>query len=153
MLWSVWYEYDLIPYVFILPHLPPHTHSLDSEPSKRWVWSEGVYLLSWMKYQVFAPLVLLQLLNLFWYFLMLRILWRYTPLFFVIMTPSHIRIGPLPLTLPPTNDLTTKGTMTRTIRKQTNHRPFQIITCPCPCPGLLWAAHIYHYYDTYLSSC
>ena len=31
----------------------------------------------WMKYQVFVPLVLLQILNLFWYFLMWRIAFRY----------------------------------------------------------------------------
>jgi len=30
-----------------------------------------------MKYQIFTPLLLLQLLNLFWYFLILRILFRY----------------------------------------------------------------------------
>ncbi|KAF9446956.1 longevity assurance proteins LAG1/LAC1 [Macrolepiota fuliginosa MF-IS2] len=58
ILWSVWHEYDLIP-----------------ESSRRWVWSEGVYMLPWMKYQVFAPLLLLQLLNVFWYYLMMRILW------------------------------------------------------------------------------
>lgn len=30
-----------------------------------------------MKYQIFAPIFLLQLINLFWYFLILRILYRY----------------------------------------------------------------------------
>ncbi|KAL9712880.1 sphingosine N-acyltransferase lag1 [Leucoagaricus gongylophorus] len=59
ILWSVWNEYDLIP-----------------ETSKRWVWSEGTYLVWWMKYQVFAPLLLLQFLNIFWFALMLRILYR-----------------------------------------------------------------------------
>ena len=33
--------------------------------------------MGWMKYQIFTPLLLLQLLNLFWYFLILRILFRY----------------------------------------------------------------------------
>ncbi|KAI3612341.1 hypothetical protein WG66_012183 [Moniliophthora roreri] len=59
ILWSVWYEYDLIP-----------------ETSKRWMWEEGTYLVWWMKYQVFIPLLLLQLLNLFWYYLIMRILAR-----------------------------------------------------------------------------
>ncbi|KXN86439.1 Sphingosine N-acyltransferase lac1 [Leucoagaricus sp. SymC.cos] len=59
MLWSVWYEYDLTP-----------------ETSRKWIWTQGTYLVSWMKYQVFVPLFLLHLINLFWYFLMLRILWR-----------------------------------------------------------------------------
>ncbi|KAL0572422.1 sphingosine N-acyltransferase lag1 [Marasmius crinis-equi] len=59
ILWSVWYEYDLIP-----------------ETSKQWDWEQGTYLAGWMKYQVFIPLSLLQLLNLFWYYLILRILVR-----------------------------------------------------------------------------
>jgi hypothetical protein len=32
--------------------------------------SEGVWLAGWMKYQVFIPIALLQLVNLFWYYLM-----------------------------------------------------------------------------------
>jgi len=59
MLWSTWYQFDLIP-----------------ETAKRWSWSEGVYMQPWMRYQIFGPLFLLQLLNLFWYSLMMRILWR-----------------------------------------------------------------------------
>nr|GAT59919.1 predicted protein [Mycena chlorophos] len=59
ILWSVWYEYDLIP-----------------ETSKRWFTPEGVWLVWWMKFQVFVPLVLLQLLNLFWFYLIMRILIR-----------------------------------------------------------------------------
>jgi len=57
ILWSVWYEFDLIP-----------------ESSKAWKAVDGTYLAHWMRYQVFLPLVLLQLLNLFWYYLMMRIL-------------------------------------------------------------------------------
>ncbi|KAK7470546.1 sphingosine N-acyltransferase lag1 [Stygiomarasmius scandens] len=56
ILWSVWFEYDLIP-----------------DSSKTWVWANGTYLNWWMKYQVFAPLFLLQLLNLFWYYLIFRV--------------------------------------------------------------------------------
>jgi len=59
ILWSVWKEFDLLP-----------------EHSMKWVPSDGTYLVSWMKYQVFAPLALLQLLNLFWFYLILRILVR-----------------------------------------------------------------------------
>ncbi|KAF5344131.1 hypothetical protein D9758_008861 [Tetrapyrgos nigripes] len=33
-----------------------------------WIWANGTYLTWWMKYQIFIPLFLLQLLNLFWYF-------------------------------------------------------------------------------------
>ncbi|KAI9001041.1 TLC domain-containing protein [Trametes punicea] len=59
ILWSVWYEFDLMP-----------------ETSKRWSPSDGVWMVWWMKYQVFAPLVLLQALNLFWYVLIWRIAYR-----------------------------------------------------------------------------
>ncbi|KAJ3799101.1 longevity assurance proteins LAG1 LAC1 [Lentinula aff. detonsa] len=59
ILYSVWFEYDLIP-----------------ESSKVWIWANGTYLDWWMKYQVFAPLFLLQLLNLFWYYLIMRVLHR-----------------------------------------------------------------------------
>ncbi|CDO71251.1 hypothetical protein BN946_scf184908.g8 [Trametes cinnabarina] len=59
MLWSVWYEFDLMP-----------------ETSKRWSPRDGVWMVWWMKYQVFAPIVLLQALNLFWYVLIWRIAYR-----------------------------------------------------------------------------
>ena len=47
-----------------------------SERTKHWSWSEGVYLAGWMRYQIFLPLFLLQLINLFWYYLIIRILVR-----------------------------------------------------------------------------
>ncbi|KAH7921816.1 longevity assurance proteins LAG1/LAC1 [Leucogyrophana mollusca] len=59
MLWSVWNEFDLMP-----------------ESSKKWEPKEGVWMTWWMKYQMFAPILLLQFLNLFWYFLIWRILFR-----------------------------------------------------------------------------
>ncbi len=31
----------------------------------------------WMKWQIFIPILLLQFINLFWYVLIWRILWRY----------------------------------------------------------------------------
>ncbi|PVG00552.1 longevity assurance proteins LAG1/LAC1 [Serendipita vermifera] len=59
MIWSVWTEFDLIP-----------------ETSKQWNPETGAWLAPWMKYQIFIPLVLLQLINLFWYFLIWRIMLR-----------------------------------------------------------------------------
>ncbi|KAG6873753.1 hypothetical protein C0995_011572 [Termitomyces sp. Mi166 len=59
ILWSVWYEIPLMP-----------------ESSKMWDAPRGVYFVWWMTYQVFTPILLLQFLNLFWYVLMLRILYR-----------------------------------------------------------------------------
>ncbi|KAJ7182880.1 longevity assurance proteins LAG1/LAC1 [Mycena crocata] len=56
ILWSVWYEFDLV---------PNHT--------KRFSPSQGLHLAPWMRYQMFVPLGVLQLLKLFWYFLILRI--------------------------------------------------------------------------------
>ncbi|KJA30181.1 hypothetical protein HYPSUDRAFT_32286 [Hypholoma sublateritium FD-334 SS-4] len=59
ILWSVWFESSDIP-----------------EWTKKWSWSEGVYMPAWMPYQIFVPLLLLQGLNLFWYSLMTKILIR-----------------------------------------------------------------------------
>ena len=47
-----------------------------SEFAKQWKTEDGVWMVHWMRYQVFAPLVLLQLLNLFWYYLMCKIFIR-----------------------------------------------------------------------------
>ncbi|KAL5530664.1 LAG1 [Sanghuangporus sanghuang] len=59
ILLSVWTQYDLMP-----------------DTSKRWAPPEGVWMLWWMKYQIFTPILLLLFLNLFWYYLMLRIGYR-----------------------------------------------------------------------------
>jgi acyl-CoA-dependent ceramide synthase len=37
---------------------------------------DGIWLAPWMQWQIFAPLAILQGLNLFWYTLMVKILWR-----------------------------------------------------------------------------
>lgn len=42
-----------------------------------WAPETGAWLTWWMKYQIFAPILLLQFLNLFWYFLIWRVLLRY----------------------------------------------------------------------------
>ncbi|KAA1466434.1 longevity assurance proteins LAG1/LAC1 [Dentipellis sp. KUC8613] len=61
MLWSVWKEFDLMP-----------------ESSKRFSPSDGVWMVWWMKWQIFVPIFLLQLLNLWWYYyFILRIGYRY----------------------------------------------------------------------------
>jgi len=59
ILWSVYNEFDLMP-----------------ETSKRWAPEEGVWMVWWMKWQIFVPILLLQALNLFWYYLILRIAYR-----------------------------------------------------------------------------
>lgn len=58
-LWSVWFQFDLIP-----------KHTREWNPEKGW------WLVPWMKYHIFAPLFILLILNLFWYYLMWRILFR-----------------------------------------------------------------------------
>jgi len=58
---SVWSEFSLIP-----------------DTSKQWKTADGVWMVWWMQYQVLVPIILLQLVNLFWYFLIWRILLRYT---------------------------------------------------------------------------
>ncbi|CAE6486651.1 unnamed protein product [Rhizoctonia solani] len=57
ILWSVWFEFDLI-------------------PDKRMDIANELYMAWFSKYLVFLPIFLLQLVNLFWYFLILRILVR-----------------------------------------------------------------------------
>ncbi|OBZ70049.1 Sphingosine N-acyltransferase lac1 [Grifola frondosa] len=59
IMYSVWTQFDFIP-----------------ETAKRWYPAEGVWMVWWMKYQVFVPILLLQFLNLFWYMLILRIVYR-----------------------------------------------------------------------------
>ncbi|KAG8891013.1 hypothetical protein FRB98_000022 [Tulasnella sp. 332] len=59
ILYSVYYDFDLIP-----------------QWARRWSPEEGVWMVSWMRWQIFGPLFLLQLLNVFWYFLILRIGYR-----------------------------------------------------------------------------
>ncbi|KAA1092402.1 Ceramide synthase 6 [Puccinia graminis f. sp. tritici] len=50
--------------------------TLVPEFAKRWSPSNEVYLTGWMRWQIFAPIMLLQILNLFWYFLIWRIVYR-----------------------------------------------------------------------------
>ncbi|KIM68795.1 hypothetical protein SCLCIDRAFT_13535 [Scleroderma citrinum Foug A] len=56
ILWSVWTEFDLVP-----------------ETARIWAPETGAWLVYWMKYQIFMPLFLLQVLNLFWYYLIWRV--------------------------------------------------------------------------------
>ncbi|KZS97939.1 longevity assurance proteins LAG1/LAC1 [Sistotremastrum niveocremeum HHB9708] len=59
MIKSVWDEFHLMP-----------------ETSKQWNPPTGAWMVWWMQYQVLVPIVLLQLVQLFWYFLIWRILYR-----------------------------------------------------------------------------
>ncbi|KAF8608844.1 longevity assurance proteins LAG1/LAC1 [Ceratobasidium sp. AG-I] len=57
MIWSVWYEFWLI------------------RPENRfWDTVRGVWMAPWMRYQIFIPMVLLQCVNLFWYWNIWRII-------------------------------------------------------------------------------
>jgi len=46
------------------------------EFAKQWSPKDGVWFPHWMRYQIFAPLLALKFLNVFWYFLILRIAFR-----------------------------------------------------------------------------
>ena len=81
ILYSVLTEYDMMPYV---PSPVKSTGSPTefpcfafSDSSKRWAPADGVWMLWWMKYQIFVPLLLLLFLNLFWYYIMIRVARRY----------------------------------------------------------------------------
>ncbi|KAF9534226.1 TLC domain-containing protein [Crepidotus variabilis] len=60
IMWSVWIEQPIA--------VP--------EGAKVWSFENGTYLVDWVRYQMFLPLILLQFLNLFWYSLMVKILVR-----------------------------------------------------------------------------
>ena len=64
-----------------------------SEWTKRWNWSEGVYLPGWMQQQIFLALFLLKLINLFWYYLIIRILVRLDNFFPICLSLTSI-LGP-----------------------------------------------------------
>lgn len=59
ILWSVWFEFDLI-----------------DESNRVWAPKTGAWLTWWMKYQMVFPISLLQMLNIFWYYLIWRIVIR-----------------------------------------------------------------------------
>jgi very-long-chain ceramide synthase len=59
MLYSVQTEFDLIP-----------------KESRQWNPPHGAWLAWWMKYQVLIPIAALHVINLFWYYLIMRILYR-----------------------------------------------------------------------------
>ena len=61
----------------------------------QWAPETGAWLVWWMKYQIFTPLFLLQLLNLFWYFLILRILFRYVEQsWYLTRAKKRLQCGP-----------------------------------------------------------
>lgn len=77
ILWSIWFEFDLIPYV-AHPFLCTRSQlAVSRAGTMQWAPETGAWLAWWMKYQIFAPLFFLQVLNVFWYFLILRIAFRY----------------------------------------------------------------------------
>ncbi|KAG8746757.1 hypothetical protein FRC10_003740 [Ceratobasidium sp. 414] len=76
-LYSVWFEFDLIPYaVFHVPSSPTNEFYFCREQYMKLDPSIHAYMPPWLRYQVFLPIFLLQLVNLFWYFLIWRILIR-----------------------------------------------------------------------------
>ncbi|KAF9515287.1 hypothetical protein BS47DRAFT_1342213 [Hydnum rufescens UP504] len=59
MIWSVWTQWKYVP-----------------EYSKRFEPKEGVWMVRWVQYQVMIAMIILQLVNIFWYYLILRVLRR-----------------------------------------------------------------------------
>jgi hypothetical protein len=86
ILWSVWYQFDLMPCVHpSLGFTWLLTCRIYRHDSKVWDPENGKFMPPAMKYQIFIPIAALQLINIFWYFLIWRILLRY--LFFVPIIP------------------------------------------------------------------
>jgi len=59
ILWSVWNEY-----------------ALAAPETRQWDPPRGVWLAGWLRYQIFGALFALQMVNIFWYFLIWRVLYR-----------------------------------------------------------------------------
>ncbi|KZW04214.1 longevity assurance proteins LAG1/LAC1 [Exidia glandulosa HHB12029] len=59
LLYSVWTEFHKVP-----------------KWAQKWSPEEGVWMPEWMRYQIWIPIMLLQIVNLFWYFRIWRILYR-----------------------------------------------------------------------------
>jgi acyl-CoA-dependent ceramide synthase len=94
ILWSVWFHFDLIPCVHLsVAFVTLLTCQIYRHDSKVWDPENGKFLPPAMKYQIFIPIAALQLINIFWYFLIWRILLRY--LFFVPTIPSIIPVHSL----------------------------------------------------------
>ncbi|SCV73509.1 BQ2448_7435 [Microbotryum intermedium] len=72
ILFSVWNEFDLI------PHEYRSWTATANHPNGWWLLygRQTLILPPWLKYQIFAPIMALQLVNTFWSFLIWRILWR-----------------------------------------------------------------------------
>ena len=64
----------------------PSSPSVRRETARRWVPSEGYWYADWVRNQAILGIGALQILNLFWYFLILRILVRCVRLEIVITT-------------------------------------------------------------------
>ena len=59
-----------------------------SDHAKEWSPKDGWWMVWWMQYQVFVPILALQFLQLFWYVLIWRIAYRYAP----SLCPSRFKI-------------------------------------------------------------
>ena len=86
-----------MPYVKMISAAEILTRSVLRETSKQWKTEDGVWMVWWMQYQVLAPIVLLQLVNLFWYFLIWRVLFRYCQCLVVYALFYSILQGCLPI--------------------------------------------------------
>ncbi|KAF8883686.1 TLC domain-containing protein [Infundibulicybe gibba] len=73
---GVWTYFRHYPNLVIL-WLVRAKFSLAPDPAKQWNSKPGVYMPRWMQDQIFLALGLLQLLNVFWYYLIIRIAVRY----------------------------------------------------------------------------
>jgi very-long-chain ceramide synthase len=87
MMYSVYKDFNLIPCVLLFYiHIFTRLTAVDRQSARSFSPSKGVWMVWWMKWQIFTPLLLLQFLNLFWYVLIWRVLWRYVVLSFVSYT-------------------------------------------------------------------
>ena len=96
------------------------TTSPSSEWTKRWSWSEGVYMVGWMQQQIFLALFLLHCINLFWYYLIIRILVRLVIFSYTCLSLTSI-LGPYAERMLMTIDQMTKTKMKTTMINKTKN--------------------------------
>lgn len=82
-MWSVWIEQPIAVPCVVFFSVSISSNPVTSEGAKVWSFENGTYLVDWVRYQMFLPLILLQFLNLFWYSLMVKILVRYVLFMFI----------------------------------------------------------------------
>jgi len=98
ILWSIWYEMPTkMPYVHIsildqFDSVIIWLSWFSRHSAKEWNWTKGTYGPDWILWHIFLPLSALQVLNIYWYYLMTKILIRYVAFVFKLASTDWYTI-------------------------------------------------------------